>query len=189
MVIVTFEGFTLPSRYIVQECTVYFENSYQHFTFQPPPDFIPDGKDLKTISYASENLNKLTYYNDSLLPYSMLTTILTELSSQTVYCSGNSATKLLRKTLPLTKIINVNLNYRFKYPDSLPYISCGIDHCVRYCSLAKASYIRKYLKTCGTMEDYENKIRGGTMEEYEKNIRVGAMEDYEKQFREDIEFI
>ena len=147
MVILTLEGFNLPSGYIVKELTIIFnDDSYQHFHFNAPKDFFPTAKDLRTINYVRRHLNGLSLSNDCLLPYTSINDILNNLTSYTIYVAGNSAHKFIMNHLPLNNIIDICSEYDFKYPEELLPMGCFKQHNPRYCSLSKAKYIKSIIK-------------------------------------------
>ena len=148
-VIIALEGFTLPSGFIAKELTILDDNlTYQHFHFTKPEDFHPTAQDLRTIKYTSEVLSQLYLDDNSLLPYSTINTILRQMSSHKIYVAGHTAHKFITTYLPTTEVIDLCKKYKFTYPLKLPYIECFKLHTPRYCSLAKAKYIYKF------MEDY-----------------------------------
>ena len=139
MVILTLEGFTLPSGYIVKELTIVFDDdSYQHFHFNAPKDFFPTAKDLRTINYVRRHLNGLSLSNDCLLPYTSINDILNNLSSCKIYVAGNSAHQFIMAYLPLNNIIDICREYNFKYPEELLPMDWFKQHKPRYCSHSKA---------------------------------------------------
>ena len=144
--IVTLEGFVLPTRYIIKELSIFHESgSFQHFHFQAPTDFYPTEKELQTIKYASKNLNQLHLVDNSILPYSSLDIILKSIARQTIYVAGSTAEKFLTAKLPTSCIINISDKYQFKYPDNLAKTECFKNHNSRYCSLSKGKFIRMFL--------------------------------------------
>ena len=144
--IVTLEGFVLPTRYIIKELSIFHESgSFQHFHFQAPTDFYPTEKELQTIKYASKNLNQLHLVDNSILPYSSLDIILKSIAPQTIYVAGNTAEKFLSAKLPTSCVINISDKYQFKYPDYLTRTDCFKNHNFRYCSLSKGKFIRMFL--------------------------------------------
>ena len=147
MVILTLEGFNLPSGYIVKELTIIFnDDSYQHFHFNAPKDFYPTAKDLQTINYIRRHLNELYLSDDCLLPYTSIIDILNNLLSCKIYVAGNSTHKFIMTYLPLNNIIDICSEYNFKYPAELPPMDCFKQHKPRYCSLSKAKYIKSIIK-------------------------------------------
>ena len=145
--ILTLEGFTLPSDYIVKELTVVFDSgNHEHFHFKAPPGFQPTATDLRTIKFASNYLNQLTLEDQSLLPYSAIDTILQAVASNTIYVAGNSAYNFMTAKLPFTKVIDICKTYNFIYPKDLPPTNCFKRHRYRYCSLAKAEYIKSFMR-------------------------------------------
>ena len=145
-VIVTLEGFTLTSGFIAKELTVFYNNrNFQHFHFTKPIDFQPTAQELCTIKYTSEVLSKLYLDDFSLLPYTTINTILRQISSHKIYVAGHTAHKFITTHLPTTKVIDICKEYKFKYPLVLPSVACFKEHTPRYCSLAKAKNIYKFM--------------------------------------------
>lgn len=145
--IVTLEGFTLPSGYIIKELTVLSDNNdeYQHFHFNAPENYQPTPSDLTTINYATRYLNQLTLSDDSLLPYSTINAILQNLVKHTIYVAGHSACSFIKSHLPLSNIIDITSTCDFKYPKILNPVDCFKAHRPRYCSLAKARCIKNFM--------------------------------------------
>ena len=146
MTIVTFEGFSLPSGYIIREMTIMFSNGeYDHFRFKAPQHFTPTITDVTTIQYTSNNLLQLPFHDKSLLPYETVFSILRSLSHLTLYSVGQQALEVLTTNLPFTRVVNVGSRFGFKYPTALPPVNCGRRHNTRYCSLAKAICLRDFM--------------------------------------------
>ena len=146
--ILTLEGFTIPSGYIIKELTVINDknNEYQHFHFNAPKDFQPTPSDIYTINYATKHLNQLSFSDDSLLPYVAINAILQNLEKHTIYVAGHSAHKFITSHLPLSNIIDITTTLDFKYPPVLQPADCFKTHRPRYCSLAKAWYIKSFME-------------------------------------------
>ena len=145
--IVTLEGFTLPSGYVIKELTALnvSNDEYQHFHFNAPENFKPTHTDLQTINYATRYLNQLSLSDDSLLPYAAITAILQNLVKHTIYVAGHSAYSFIKSHLPLSNIIDITSTLNFKYPKILNSADCFKTHRPRYCSLAKARCIKKFM--------------------------------------------
>ena len=147
MTLVTFEGYCLPSRYIIRECTVtYINGDFDHFRLAYPTDFYPSEADKRTIEYTTKYLSRIPYHDNSVLPYDTLYTILNKLSQMTLYCAGHQAYRLLKSILPYTKIIDVTIQFGFRYPPVLESVNCGQQHNSRYCSLAKANCLKDFMQ-------------------------------------------
>tara|TARA_B110000037_G_scaffold189010_1_gene220879 strand:- start:153 stop:614 length:462 start_codon:yes stop_codon:yes gene_type:complete len=146
--IITLEGFVLPTRYIIKELTILYESgAFQHFHFNAPTDFIPTEKEMQTIKYTTKYLNQLNLHDESILPYSTLDVILKTVATRTIYVAGNAARKFLTAKLPTTCVIDISKKYGFKYAAALPRMSCFKVHTSRYCSLSKGMYIRNFLNS------------------------------------------
>ena len=146
--ILTLEGFTLPSKYIIKELTVISDSGdYQHFHFKTPLGFKPSAIDSRTIKFASTYLHQLSLDDQSLLPYSTIDTILEAVASHVLFVAGNSAYDFVTTKLPFTKVIDICAKYNFTYPKELPPINCFKRHRYRYCSLAKADCIKSFMSS------------------------------------------
>ena len=145
--IVTLEGFVLPTRYIIKELTIIHDSdSFQHFHFQGPLDFNPTEKELQTIKYVTKYLNHLHVHDDSVLPYSTLDVILKSITTEKIYIAGNAARAFLTRKLPTSCIVDITSKFGFKYPNELPNAPCFKNHSSRYCSLCKGKFIAEFLK-------------------------------------------
>ncbi len=146
VMILTLEGFTLPSGYLIKELTVCMDNGeMQHFHFEAPPNFYPSEMELRTIRFANKHLNQLSLHEGNLLPYSTIDDILQKMASNTVYVAGSAAFNLVSSKLPSTLVLDVCSLYNFKYPNELPYTSCMKRHRARYCSFSKCLFIKDFL--------------------------------------------
>ena len=144
--ILTLEGFTLPSGYIIKELTVLNDDDeYQHFHFSAPKNFRPTPSDLYTIDYTTKHLNQLSLSDDSLLPYATIDVILQNIVNNTIYVAGHSAYNFIKSRLPLSNIVNICTALNFKYPATLESANCFKTHRARYCALAKARCIKKFM--------------------------------------------
>ena len=153
--ILALEGYTLPTWYIIKEMTVIFENNnLQHFQFAAPTDFQPTGRDLYTIRFTTKYINEIAYSDNSLLLYPMIDCILQKLSSQTIYVAGHCAYQFLSTKLPTTRIIDVCTKHDFKYPKELPTANCFKQHRPRYCSMAKATYVKHFMDSLDNKENF-----------------------------------
>ena len=148
MLLLAMEGFNLSSGYIIKELTILFpDDSYQHFQFNPPNDFHPTAAQWKTINYTQKHLNELTLYDNALLPYSTINDIMQKISSHTIFVAGNITQSVINEYLPLTKVIDICTEYNFSYPKELPPANCFKQHRPRYCSMAKATYVKNFMNS------------------------------------------
>ncbi len=139
-VIASFEGFSLRHTYIIKEATFLFPDGHYHQYLFAPPDLHLTPADRTTVQWTTRNLNGL-HWEDGLLPYHTLPEILQRISSCCrIYAHGSMARKFLAEQLPRSLIVDTSLDG--KYPATLRAAPCGRDHNPRYCSLAKALYIR-----------------------------------------------
>lgn len=147
--IISIEGYRLPSGFIVREMSVIFDNgNFQHFEFKCPTGYYPTMQDQDTIKYTTRYLNEIHYYDDGLLPYSVVDDILRSLANQTIYVGGHSTFNFITAKLPLTRVIDICKTFEFRYPKILlPSSKCFRQHNNRYCSAAKAEYVQGFLKT------------------------------------------
>ena len=147
--ILTLEGVTLPSQYLVKELSIVYDGScaeYQHFQFKPPPGFNPTPLELRTIKFATNNLHQLPLYDRSLLAYSTIDSILQSLEPQTIIVAGNSAFSYVTSKLPFSRVIDICQQYNFTYPKQLDPACCFKTHRPRYCSLSKGLYIKQFMQ-------------------------------------------
>lgn len=144
--LITTEGFTLPSGYYVKELTILLPNGdYKHLMFKKPDYYIPTAIDERTIRYTTEKLNGLPF-SEGDVPYDLIHEILKPYENFTIYTYSNISAKFLRDYLPLTTIFNVQ-DRDFQMPPELPKANCfKSSHRSRYCSLAKALAVRKYME-------------------------------------------
>ena len=57
-VFIAVEGFNLKRGYVIKELSVvHSDDSYQHYQFKTPENFIPSDADKKTIEYTKNYLN------------------------------------------------------------------------------------------------------------------------------------
>lgn len=139
------EGFTLPSGYVLKELTIIFPSrEYKHFMFKKPDHFYPSPKDLKTIRYASQHFNQLSFTEGD-IPYNLISNILTPYKEYTMYTYSDIFVTFLKRRLPTTSVINIQ-TFGYKLPKTLPKPNCFRNHTARYCSLAKAKQILKILE-------------------------------------------
>lgn len=143
-VVISIEGFNLQRDYIIKELSViHQDDGYQHYQFKTPRDFIPTNQDLKTISFTKKYLNGFSLIDDHHLDNEIHESILKEFAKYTIYVAGEITQRFISKILPETTVIDVYDIMDFKYPKELPDPSCFSYHLFRYCSLAKARYIKK----------------------------------------------
>ena len=153
--IIAAEGFTLASGYIVKELTMLFPNSeYKHFIFKKPANFTPSPKDVRTSRYITNKLNELSFTEGD-VPYNSICSILQQYKDYKLYTYSSIVQDYLQIFLPTTTIINIQ-SWGYKLPSTLPIPSsprCFRDHRPRYCSLAKAKAISKFVETINLMDD------------------------------------
>ncbi len=139
-VIVSVEGYSLPDGYVIKELTIMsMSGDYTHVTFKPPPMPLSP-VDQRTIDYACRYLNGL-FWEEGLLPYTMLPGILETLRGAELICHGVMASTWLKKVCPNSRIRDTSTQQQ-KFPRTIPFwTSCGKNHNTRYCSLHKAHYI------------------------------------------------
>ena len=144
--LITFEGYVLPGRYIIREMTIIFsEEHHQHFFFQLPLNLKLSSVDTKTIQYCVKNLNNFSLADFNVLPYSMVDVILSSLNGHKIYVAGSAAYNFAGLKMPKSTIIDICVDFNFKYSSELTTEICFKKHNPRYCSLAKARFIQKFL--------------------------------------------
>ena len=142
-VFIAIEGFNLKQGYLVKELSiVYCDNTYQHYQFKTPENFTPSAADEKIIHYAESYLNGFSIEDDFYLSNDLHTTILKEFVNFKIYVAGDITKKVIANILPETDIIDVCSLIDFRYPTELPDPYCFRNHRARYCSLAKARYVK-----------------------------------------------
>ena len=145
--IITFEGYVLPQRYIIRECTIIFDDRhYQHFHFKLPDNLNLTKVDNRTIKYCTKYLNELPLGSLNVLPYSTLDVILKSLDGQKVFVAGSAAFSFASTKMTKSTVIDTCQENNLKYPSTLPSEDCFKSHNPRYCSLSKAKFIQKFLK-------------------------------------------
>ena len=143
--IVTLEGFQVSHHHIVKEMTILFDElHHQHFHFNNPYNLIISPSDNRTLKWQQDH-NGLALDNQNFLPYEIIGYILSRLSEKTVYCAGHQAKSFLEHYLPNTHIIDMCVDYGFKYPLVLEPSVCFIQHPYRYCTMSKARTINMAL--------------------------------------------
>ena len=140
--VIAVEGFQVSRRFIIKEMTVLFEsNCYQHFHFNCPIDLIIGPRDWNTIRWHQNN-SGLVLQDDSFLPYEIIGYILSRLHHLRIFTAGNHAKTVLSYYMPKADIVDICLEWNFKYPLVLQDSPCFLYHFARYCSLSKARTIR-----------------------------------------------
>ena len=135
--IVTMDGYTLPSGFILKElCIMYSNGEYDYFLFSKP-DIPLTAKDKETIQYTTANLNNISF-DDGDIPYTLIQPILEKVKHFRVYTYSDIATRILQGYLPTTFIKNIQEIGKFKLPTELPDSKCFRNHNQRYCAKAKA---------------------------------------------------
>ena len=147
-VFIAIEGFNLKHGYVIKELSVvYSDDLYQHYQFKSPENFTPSAADRKTISYTRQYLNGFSIEDDFYLPNDLHLTILNGFENFKIYVAGEITQRFISDILPETSIIDVCSLTDFQYPTELPDPHCFKMHRARYCSLAKARYIKTTLDT------------------------------------------
>ena len=135
-VIVTMDGYSLPSGFILKElCIMHPSGEYNYFLFSKP-DIPLTAKDLETIQYTTANLNNISF-DDGDIPY--------ELKHFRIYTYSDIATRILQGYLPTTFIKNVQEIENYKLPAELPDSNCFRNHNQRYCAKAKAIAVKEFM--------------------------------------------
>ena len=144
-VFVAFEGFTLPSGFIVKELTILHPNGeYNHYIIKKPNHTYLNKQEERTVRYVTRHIHGINY-NDGDVPYEQLNTILQKLEEYTIYTYSTVAETLLHALLPTTVVIDVK-ELGHNLPKELPNPNCFRHHIkYRYCSKAKAIAIKNFL--------------------------------------------
>ena len=144
------EGFTLTSGFILKEMSICFTNrEFRHLLFQQPSNLKLSPRDIFTIRYATQHINRLSF-TDGDVPYMCIPDILERYKDSTIFTYGDCALNFLQRYLQTSTIINIK-EYRFKMPSALPKPSCFRNHTPRNCSLAKALQIRTFVESISTL--------------------------------------
>ena len=142
-VFVAIEGFNLKQGYVIKELSiVHPDDTFQHYQFKTPENFIPSAVERKTINYTKNYLNGFSVEDECYLPNNLHSTILNEFKNFKIYVAGEITTRFLLHILPEASIINVCSVINIQYPKELPDPHCFRTHRHRYCSLAKARCIK-----------------------------------------------
>ena len=148
-VIAAVEGFNFHTGFVIRELTLLFpDNSEQHFQFRNPETVYLDDRDKRTAKFAKRHLHGFSATDDGTccLPYSIYPQILKAVENCRIYVAGQIARRFFMKNLPYTPIIDVYSSWDFmKYPIELENPQCFFLHRFRYCSLAKARYLKERL--------------------------------------------
>lgn len=146
-VFVAIEGFNnLSQGYIIKELSiVYLDNTYQHYQFKSPEEFIPTNADMKIINYCKKYLNGFSLEDNFYLPNHLHNTIIGELLDFKIYVAGNTTKSFICDILPTNVVMDVTSLIDFQYPEALPDPHCFKPHGFnnRYCSLSKARFLKK----------------------------------------------
>ena len=136
------EGFTLTKEFILKELVIFYPNNeFNHYIIKNPPKYLSE-KDSRTVRYATENINNLSWY-DGDIPYDSVGRILKKVRDWKVYTYGDFAKRFLRKYLPNTVIVDIQTDC--KMPTTLECCDCFRNHPPRYCAKAKAKFIKNYI--------------------------------------------
>ena len=142
-VFIAIEGFNLKQGYVIKELSIiYCDATYQHYQFKTPENFTPTAADRVTINHTKTYLNGFSIEDDFYLPNDLHTTILKEFVNFKIYVAGDITNNFIANILPESGIIDVCSLIDFRYPTELPDPHCFRNHLARYCSLAKARYIK-----------------------------------------------
>ena len=153
-VVIAIEGFNLKQGYVIKELSiVYSDNTYQHYQFKTPETFVPTAADIKTINYTNQYLNGFSIEDNYYLPNILHSTILNEFKNFKIYVVGQITRRFISNILLETAIIDVCSLMDFQFPDELPDPHCFKPHRYRYCSLAKARFIKTKLDVFYFKED------------------------------------
>lgn len=145
-VIVTLDGYTLPSGFILKElCIMHPSGEYDHFLFSKP-DVPLLAKDLETIRYTTAHLNNISF-DDGNIPYELIQPILGKVKYFRIYTYSAIALNFLRQYLPTTFIKNVQDIENYKLPAELPDSNCFRNHNQRYCAKAKAIAVKEFMNS------------------------------------------
>ena len=139
------EGYTTKSGFIHKELCIYYDGEeFDHYLFKRPGWDLTE-KDMKTVRYASSQLNGL-HFNDGDIPYEEFGLIPKAIAGYQIYTFSDLAVNTLRKYLPKTwKIKNIQ-DLGYEMPKHLPNSHCFRSHRSRYCAKSKALEVRDFMK-------------------------------------------
>lgn len=147
-VIAAIEGFQFGDGFVIRELTLIFpDNSEQHFQFKNPDVLHLDEADRRTAKFTKNHLNGFSATDDGtcLLPHKAYTGILREIENCRIYVAGEQTKHFFSLNLPYTPVTDIYSLLDFQYPNELNNPGCGLLHRFRYCTLAKARYLRDKL--------------------------------------------
>ena len=148
-VVAAAEGFTLRGELVIRELTLIFPDGLeQHFIFCNPENFVLSETDRKTVKFTERYLNGFSASDNKniCLPHSIYPKILEKIQNCRIYCAGETAHRFFARHLPYSPVIDVYSLFDFKYPNELENPRCFKLHRYRYCSLAKARFLRQRLE-------------------------------------------
>ena len=122
---------------------------WHHYTFDPPQRELT-AVEKKTNNYTRKVLHGVGVYDviPGALPYEESRRIITSLGDYKIVCAGNVAAAWLKSILPYGDITDIQTLTPFTYPKDMPEITCGVNHCPRYCSKEKLWTLVFYFKYC-----------------------------------------
>ena len=140
------EGFTLPSGFVAKEICILFPNQeFCHFIFKSPNSSQLSAVDHRTIRFATEKLNNLSWH-DGFVSYETIPELLTEFQQYKIFTYSTVAQRFIQELLPLSIVVNVQ-DIGYKMQKELPDPACSRDHPPRYCAKAKAIAIKEFVET------------------------------------------
>ena len=142
---VGFECYMTKSGFIHKELCIYYDgDEFDHYLFKKPEWELSE-KDMKTVRYASCQLNGLQF-NDGSIPFNEIEHILKNIENRQIYTFSDIAVKTLQKYLPNTPKIKNIQDLGFEMPKQLPFSYCFRIHRPRYCAKAKAKQVREFVR-------------------------------------------
>lgn len=146
--VIALEGYSTAPAFWVKEFTAISDNGRVLHLLIAPPETQPSSRTMRQVRWVSTNLNRLDW-EEGVIPHTALPEILKKLTEegQSLVCHGNIAREWIKRLVPSVPLRDTAQEGR-KLPGRLDNELCGArrnDHPGRYCSLAKAKYIKKYL--------------------------------------------
>ena len=149
-VVAAAEGFCVKNGgFVLRELTLIFpDGDEQHFQFKNPEDLCLDDAEMKIAKFAERYLHGFSPTSDEncCLPYAVYPKILEVIQNCRIYCAGELFRRFFTSNLPNSHVIDVYSLFDFRYPNELDNPGCFKLHRYRYCSLAKARWIRQKLE-------------------------------------------
>ena len=159
--IITIDGVNFSRRFVAKELSIYLieENSTRHMLLKAPTDFWMTAADKKTHYFAVNVLGTipLSAHTFGSLDYYSHVGAIDSLKDHKIFVVGEMTEKFVQNIIPHADIWNIQELTSFKYPKTLQYACCGVNHNPRYCSLAKLHFIRDFI-ICNPPSEWNERV-------------------------------